>query len=189
MGIASKIATAVLWCAAFSAAAAGGRNKLPDVEVTDQRGAHMALSSGLVGRNIVVMDFVFTDCASICPMSAERMRRLSKRIELEGIDGVLLLSISRKPRRDTPVRLKEHADKLGVGDNWFWLTGREDEITRLLRGLGVDSVVPEAHAATFLIYDGSNGRLLRIDALPGNEQPLYDAVRTLLRQRDALAAR
>lgn len=188
MNIRLQLLAAAFWLVAASGAAnAGG---VPDVAVTDQSGERRALSSELIGNNIAVMDFVFTDCASICPMSAERMRRLARRLDNDSVAGVVLLSISRKPQRDTPARLKAHAEKLGVGDNWFWLTGRADDLTRLMRGLGVDSPVPEAHTATFLVYDGSNGRTIRIDALPDSEQPLYEAVRTLLRQRGGeLAAR
>lgn len=171
-----------------AAALAAGPAAVPDVRVVDQYGREHALSSGLIGSDIAVMDFVFTDCASICPMSAARMKRLGQRLRRESDEGVVLLSISRKPQRDTPQKLASRAAQLGVEGRWYWLTGRQDAVTALLRSLQVDAPVPEAHAATFLIYDGSNGQMLRVNALPSDETPLYQAVQSLRARRGAVAA-
>lgn len=73
---------------------------------------------------IVVSDFFFTHCKSICPVISSQMARLQAMVEKEGLsDKVLFLSHSVDPLNDRPDTLKEYARNLGANlNNWQFLT-------------------------------------------------------------------
>jgi len=83
----------------------------------------------LAGK-VSIVDFVFTRCASTCPMMTSRMATLQQR--LRGSDDVQLVSISVDPLRDTPAVLTEYAARYDADpDRWWFLTGDMKAIYRL----------------------------------------------------------
>lgn len=109
----------------------GGRDRydtvtavIPPFRFIDQMG-HVVDTTTISGR-IYVVDFFFTHCPSICPrMKAE----LHKVYEKYGDKGVLILSHSIDPERDTIPALRKYAEKLNIDNNkWFLLTGEHDSI-------------------------------------------------------------
>ena len=73
---------------------------------------------------IVVSDFFFTHCKSICPVISSQMARLQVLVEKEGLsDRVIFLSHSVDPVQDRPDTLKRYAESLGANlKNWQFLT-------------------------------------------------------------------
>lgn len=80
---------------------------------------------------IVVTNFFFTHCPSICP----KMTRNLKAVQQVFINDhdVLINSFSVDPLRDTVQRLNFYAAQFNVGGNWNLLTGDKKEIYRLAR--------------------------------------------------------
>lgn len=56
---------------------------------------------------------------------------------------VFLYSITLDPRQDTPQVLARHAELLGAGAGWTFLTGQDADIQRLRRALGFVDRDPE----------------------------------------------
>lgn len=74
-----------------------------------------------------ISDFFFMSCPSICPKVKKQMLRLYD--EYEGNERLKFVSHTLDPKRDTPSRLKQYAQNLGVNtDQWMFLTGDQDEI-------------------------------------------------------------
>jgi protein SCO1 len=96
----------------------------------DQNGEATSLGDLNKGK-IVIADFIFTNCDTVClPMTAN-MSKLQKKIAEAGLDGeVQLVSISVDPEHDTPEVLKEYSGRYEMDDeNWSFLTGySRDEI-------------------------------------------------------------
>jgi cytochrome oxidase Cu insertion factor (SCO1/SenC/PrrC family) len=113
---------------------------IPDVELTDQDGRPVHVYSDLIRGRRVAMNFVFTTCTTICPPMGANFERLQKvlgaRAGRSGND-VRLISVSIDPQTDTPQRLKEWGAKFHAGPGWTLLTGRKEEVDRLLKALGV----------------------------------------------------
>jgi cytochrome oxidase Cu insertion factor (SCO1/SenC/PrrC family) len=85
----------------------------------------------LLGK-VWVAGFTFTCCTTHCPQVSGSLARLQK--ELEGHDGVLLVSFSVDPEYDTPAVLREYAERYGADPaRWLMLTGKQDEIHELIR--------------------------------------------------------
>ncbi|MGE6754585.1 SCO family protein [Rossellomorea sp. NPDC071047] len=101
-----------------------------DLAAVDQNGETTSLGELNEGK-IVIADFIFTNCDTVClPMTAN-MSKLQKKIRDAGFDDdVQLVSISVDPEHDTPEVLKEYSGRYEMDDeNWSFLTGySRDEI-------------------------------------------------------------
>ncbi|RBP02737.1 SCO family protein [Rossellomorea aquimaris] len=137
MGFKCMIATVAL--SLFLLAGCQGENveesfpmkvEVGDLAAVDQNGETTSLGELNKGK-IVIADFIFTNCDTVClPMTAN-MSKLQKKIAEAGLDGeVQLVSISVDPEHDSPEVLKEYSGRYEVDDkNWSFLTGySRDEI-------------------------------------------------------------
>lgn len=101
-------------------------HKVRNFTLTNQLGKTISLND-LKGK-IIVADFFFTHCPSICPGLTKNMKRLQNMFNKTDTI-VQFLSFTVDPKRDTVNRLKEYADKYKVNhDTWWMLTGEKEEI-------------------------------------------------------------
>lgn len=125
---------------------------VPYFTLTERSGKSVSLSD-LKGQ-VWVADFIFTNCADICPMMSMRMKDLQ---ENAAANGIRLVSFSVDPDRDTPEVLKSYAEQYGAqGERWLFLTGKEQYIHQLaLKGfhLGVEKENPILHSNKFVLID------------------------------------
>lgn len=107
-------------------------HKVRNITLTNQLGQQVSLDD-LQGK-IIIMDFFFTRCPSICPTLTKNMKGLQD--ALKGKDPrrpnppfVHFVSLSVDPVRDSVPVLKKYSDKYGVNpDVWWLLTGPKDSI-------------------------------------------------------------
>ncbi|MFS0776418.1 lipoprotein [Neobacillus sp. 3P2-tot-E-2] len=77
---------------------------------------------------IWVADFIFTNCADVCPPMTANMTKLQKMVDEEELKNVEFVSFSVDPTVDTPEKLTEYAKNFGQkDDNWTFLTGYSQE--------------------------------------------------------------
>ncbi|NQY90964.1 MAG: SCO family protein [Deltaproteobacteria bacterium] len=143
-----------------------GNVRLIDVPLLDQDGKRRMLVSDLVGEKIVVMNFIFTTCPSVCPMQSAIFAGLQKELGDRLGSEVKLLSLSIDPVTDVPARLAETAARYGAREGWTWLTGEKADVDRALIGLGAYSSEVESHPAMILVGDGSRGGWTRFYGFP-----------------------
>lgn len=174
--------------AALAAAAPAGATAttvaLPGVRLRQRDGSELRLDAQAFGDRVVVIDFVFTNCTTICPALTAIMSAVQTRLQRDGAGGWQLLSLSVDPARDTPARMDDYARKVGAGERWWWLTGERSEVERGLRAFGVPPGAPEEHAPMVLVGHPASGRWLRWVGMPDPQQ-IAAAVRQL---RDRAAA-
>ena len=85
-----------------------------------------------VGQKIVIADFFFARCQTICPVMNENMARLQD--YFKGSDDIILLSHSVTPDYDTPEVLYEYGERYGADPSMWWLmTGEKTHIYELAR--------------------------------------------------------
>lgn len=131
--------------------------RLPDVQLRDQHGRALSLAEDVIGDRIVVMDFVYTSCTTVCPVASAIMSQVEDTLgERVGRD-VALVSISVDPARDTPARLREYASRLGAGEGWSWLTGSAPAVNDTLKGLGTWTPDFKDHPVVTMVGDGRSG--------------------------------
>ncbi|RAJ75423.1 protein SCO1/2 [Chitinophaga dinghuensis] len=102
-----------------------------DFQMTNQLGEKVSLKN-MEGK-ILVVDFFFTSCPSICPTLTKNLRMLQSAYTKN--DTLLqILSFSVDPVRDSVDRLRKYAYDYKVNpDNWWLLTGDKKEIYDLAR--------------------------------------------------------
>lgn len=107
-------------------------HKVRNITLTNQLGKQVSLDD--LNGKILVMDFFFTRCPSICPTLTKNMKGLQD--ALKGKDPrrldtpfVHFVSFSVDPVRDSVQALKKYSDKYGINpDVWWLLTGPKDSI-------------------------------------------------------------
>jgi protein SCO1/2 len=108
-------------------------HKIPDFTLTNQLGNDVSWKD-LEGK-IVVANFFFTQCPTICPHMTINMKRLQEAIHSASKVGnreakfLQFLSFSIDPERDSVERLKNWANRFQINpQNWWLLTGPRKEI-------------------------------------------------------------
>jgi protein SCO1/2 len=129
------LAVAIAACGNREAAgdypAANDNDGLPDVSLVDQRGDAFTLAS-LKGKPVLI-DFIYTSCASTCPMLTAKMVQVARELgPVLGAD-VKIVSITLDPEHDGPAELATYAKSHGAADSgWIFLTGKPPDIDRVL---------------------------------------------------------
>ncbi len=88
-------------------------------------------SADLKGK-VVVADFIFTTCPSLCPLLTTRMIDLHRHFDKMG-DKVHFISVSVDPEIDTPEVLRQYMKKYQIAaGNWSFLTGDKKAVHQLV---------------------------------------------------------
>ena len=105
-------------------------HRILDFNLVNHLGDTVTLAD--VQDQILVVDFFFTRCATICPLMTKNLQRIHDRL---GPDApVQLMSHSVTPVADSVSVLSAYADKHGADpDLWWFLTGEKSEIYTLAR--------------------------------------------------------
>ena len=161
----------------------GARITLADVALLDQDGRSLRLRSDVLGERIVIVNFAYTTCTTVCPVTSALMAQVQGRLGARLGRDVGLLTISVDPLRDTPARLKAYAERVGAGPGWRWLTGAKPQVDEVLKSFGAYSANFVDHPPLTLVGDASTGRWLRFYGFPTPDQ-LVAAVEQLSLARD-----
>lgn len=98
-----------------------------------------------VKSKIVVINYIFTNCPDICPLSTNNMRLIQERIKKENIKNVQFISLSFDPEFDTPDVLKKFADIRNLNlSNWVFLTGEKSVTDSIIKKVGVLAVLNDS---------------------------------------------
>jgi protein SCO1 len=132
-------------------------HQVSNLKFTNQLGKKVSLDD-LKGK-IIVVDFFFTSCPTICPGLARNMKRLQDSYK-QNDNIVQFLSISIDPVRDSVPRLRAFADRYNANhDSWWFVTGDKKEIYDFaikemkanVADVGADTAFP--HTENFFLLD------------------------------------
>jgi len=143
---------------------------IPDVEVLDQNGNSLHFYSDLIKGKTVAINFIFTNCTTICPPLAATFARVQKDLGDKTGRDVHFISISVDPLTDTPERLKAWGAKFKAGDGWTFVTGDKQEIEKLLYALGASVSRREDHTPTVIVGNDLKGVWTRTYGLARSAQ-------------------
>ena len=111
--------------------AANANNCLPDVSLIDQHGATVSLAA-LKGKPVLI-DFIYTSCASTCPLLTAKMAAVAHKLGPALGADVTIVSISLDPEHDTPAALADYAKSHDAdARGWIFLTGPPAKIDQVL---------------------------------------------------------
>ena len=138
-----------------------------DIRLVNQLGDSVNLyqQSG----KIIIADFFFTSCGSICPKLTTNMAKLQQSFTRGGnsrkkvldTNFIQFISFSVDPERDSVPVIREYANKMGVSaDNWWLLTGNRDSIYKFafeemkVDQFSTEPVSPDfVHTSRFVLID------------------------------------
>ena len=96
-----------------------------ELDAIDQLGDSIHVNESFKGK-ILVVNFFFTSCTTICPELMKNMKMLNKAF-IKNDTSIRFLSISVDPSTDSVPRLRQYADKLNANhDKWFFLSGNKE---------------------------------------------------------------
>jgi protein SCO1/2 len=199
--IASVLAGLVGGAALVARARASARSlpvvgTIPAMQMRDQRG-RVVSDATLRGQTLVV-DFIFTSCTTSCPRLTGRMLDVQRAVAAREKDlgralPIHLVSITLDPEDDTPEVLAAYAARTGAdGDRWSFLTGRSDDLDRVVvegfdvtfqRARDPAGIVAVMHGEWLVLVDGEGALRGYYSA---NDSERMDAV---VRDAVALAGR
>ncbi|WP_168208639.1 SCO family protein [Chitinophaga sp. XS-30] len=106
-------------------------HQVKDFTLTNQLGEKVSLYD--IKNRIVVVDFFFTSCPTICPTLTRNLKMVQEAYNKHDT-LIQILSLTVDPERDTAQKLKAYADKYSIDPkNWWLLTGDKKEIYDLAR--------------------------------------------------------
>jgi protein SCO1/2 len=101
-------------------------HSVKNISFTNQFGKKVSLDDAR--GKVLVIDFFFTRCPSICPGLTRNMKRVQESF-IKNPDIVQFISISVDPEHDSVLNLRKFADKFGANhDSWWFVTGNKKEI-------------------------------------------------------------
>ncbi len=104
-------------------------HKIPDFTFVNQFGDTVTEKD--FEGDILIVDFFFSTCPTICPVMSNHMASLQLQLKEEHFSRVKLLSHTVNPDYDTPEILRKYGEDHEANFNrWTFLTGNKDEIYR-----------------------------------------------------------
>ncbi|HEX6100598.1 MAG TPA: SCO family protein [Thermoanaerobaculia bacterium] len=129
---------------------------VPATTLVDERGQSVSLDA--LKGNVVVYDFIFTNCTGTCPIMTNNMRALTPKVDKDA--PVRFVSITVDPARDTPAVLSQYAKRVRNDPRWTFLTGDRDAIValsvkgfKLTAGDPMPGGEPLLHSSKFAVAD------------------------------------
>lgn len=129
---------------------------VPDITLTDQDSQTYRIST--LDNKVILADFFFTSCPSICPKVKKQMLRLYDKYKDD--DRVVMISHTIDQRHDSVAVLNRYAHNLGVDtDKWKFVTGEKDSIFYLADQYFVSVIEDPLAPAGF----DHSGRIILVD--------------------------
>ncbi len=132
---------------------------VPDFSLIDRHGKPFT-QDDVAGR-IIIADFFFTRCTTICPKMGVQLQQLQLKLNDSAYDDVVFLSHTVDPEHDTPEVLDAYARKLEADERrWKFLTGPAVDIYRLGNTGYLLSALEDSASAEQFLHDS---RLVLVD--------------------------
>jgi protein SCO1/2 len=138
--------------------------ELPDITLIDQDAQLVKLQDLVEGRDVVMVDFIFGTCTTICPILSAGFSNLQRRMG-SGPGGPTLISFSIDPEHDSPEIMAKYLKRYRAQPGWSFLTGDRDDIDLVMHAF--DAYVPDkmSHQPVTFIKGTEPNQWLKIDGL------------------------
>ena len=139
--------------------------RVPAVRLFDQHGKKVRLDS-LVADRPAMLQFVFTSCATVCPVQAALFSTAQPALDALG-QPYRMISISIDPEQDSASQLQLFARKFKAGPQWRFLTGAPNDIARVLKAFGAALPANNKmfHQPYTFLYGGRGRTWVKLDGM------------------------
>jgi protein SCO1/2 len=146
---------------------------IPAIPLIREDGKRVSLPDELNDGRAVVLNFIFTTCTAICPVTSQIFAQLQGKLGNEQ-NRVHLVSISIDPEHDTPAVLKDYARKFGAGAVWQFYTGTVEDSIATQQAFGVYRGDKMNHLPVTLLRPAPGKPWIRIDGFATADQLLQE---------------
>jgi protein SCO1/2 len=140
-----------------------GADYWPNVTLTTQDGKQVKFYDDLLKGKIVAIDLIYTQCKDSCPLETARLRQVQRMLGDRVGKDIFFYSISIDPKHDTPEVLHDYAEMYNAGPGWYFLTGKEEDITLISKKLGLYSADwgRDGHTPSLMVGNVATGQWMR----------------------------
>jgi protein SCO1/2 len=146
---------------------------IPNVNLVREDGKAVNLREELNDGRPVVLNFVYTSCTTICPMSSQVFEQFQDELGAERT-SVHLLSISIDPEQDTPARLRTYAAQFHAQKNWNHYSGTLAAITMVQQAFNAYRGNKMSHVPLTLVREAPGKPWVRFDGFARAEELLAE---------------
>ena len=158
-------------------------DEFPNISLTDQHGRTYRFFDDLVKDRPIVVNFMFTGCALVCPGTTSNLVRLHSAFDGAVGPNITFVSISLDPENDTQEALHSYWEAFGSHEGWLYLRGDFEETELLRRSMGVYDLDPvidadkTQHAGLLTFGNDATNRWAALPALSS----IHDLKGTIIR--------
>ena len=95
---------------------------IPSIQLVRDDEKPIDLAQELDDGRAVVLNFVYTTCTAICPLTSDTFSKFQTKLG-KNLDKVHMVTISIDPEQDTPASLRIYAKKYQAQSQWNFYTG------------------------------------------------------------------
>jgi cytochrome oxidase Cu insertion factor (SCO1/SenC/PrrC family) len=137
----------------------------PNTVLLTQNNQPVHFFDDLLKGKVVVINFMFTTCTSICPAMTANLLKVQEYLGERVGNGVNMISITVDPTVDTPDVLKKYAEKMKVRPGWVFLTGNQADIDTVLRKVGGSVKDKNDHTTLLMVGNVATGQWMKVFAM------------------------
>ena len=137
----------------------------PNAELLTQDNERVRFFDDLLKGKVVVINFMFTTCTSVCPPMTANLAKVQAYLGGRVGNGINMISISVDPSVDTPAALKKYAEQFHARPGWYFLTGKKEEVEAVLRKVGGLAADKNDHSTLLMIGNVETGQWMKAFAL------------------------
>jgi protein SCO1/2 len=109
----------------------------PNVVLRTHDNQRVRFYDDLIKDKIVLINFFYTTCAVVCELATANLVKVAGALGDEVGKGVVMLSVTIDPDKDTPAALKKYALRHNTQPGWYFVTGARKDIDVLRGRLGL----------------------------------------------------
>ena len=137
----------------------------PDIALLGMNRRPSTLRKELDTAEPVIVNFVFTTCATICSTQTATLVALQRQLA-QGSKPARFLTFTIDPDNDTPEQLTKFALQFGVGPGWQFFTGKFDDLLRQQQAFDVYRGAKAGHPQVVMMRHGRAAPWVRIEGHP-----------------------
>jgi protein SCO1/2 len=138
------------------------RYEAPSVTLIRQDGTRVNFANELDDGRPVVLDFIYTSCTTICPLTSQIFYELQEKLGKDR-DKVKMVSVSIDPEYDTPARLREYARKYHASAQWQHYTGSVEASVAVQKAFNVFLADKMEHSPVTFLRAAPGKQWVRLD--------------------------
>lgn len=138
--------------------------KAPDITLINQDGNKINLKTLMNSDKIIVLDFIFTTCPTICPILSAGISNFQNKMG-DKAESIQMVSVSIDPEYDTPEILKEYSERYDAKIGWEFLTGSREDINATMNAFDAYVANKMDHAPLTFLHAPGGKNWVRINGL------------------------